>query len=261
MFQPIINMKHFYINNNNNNNNITKHKRSNTTNPNILSGFKTNTNFHSTIKSFYTTNNNNINYEINNDSKNQRPLNALYNSTFFPRSYKKKVYNKKYNTSLPMLTSATNFYPVQNKNLNEEFINSNIDYYKQLYNKINEQNQIENESESLFSIIENNKITKDESEYINKFSNKKVKQNSFGLNINCNKKNYLNPKQSLQSLKINKTIMNKINNIMTSTQYDFFNQQFKNIQYDNYKKYLMPKPHIKLLQYTLENDFFPQKKK
>ena len=259
MFQPIINMKHFYINNNNNNN-ITKHKRSNTTNPNILSGFKTNTNFHSTIKSFYTTNNNNINYEINNDSKNQRPLNALYNSTFFPRSYKKKVYNKKYNTSLPMLTSATNFYPVQNKNLNEEFINSNIDYYKQLYNKINEQNQIENESESLFSIIENNKITKDESEYINKFSNKKVKQNSFGLNINCNKKNYLNPKQSLQSLKINKTIMNKINNIMTSTQYDFFNQQFKNIQYDNYKKYLMPKPHIKLLQYTLENDFFPQKK-
>ncbi len=258
MFQPIINMKHFYINNNNNN--ITKHKRSNTTNPNILSGFKTNTNFHSTIKSFYTTNNNNINYEINNDSKNQRPLNALYNSTFFPRSYKKKVYNKKYNTSLPMLTTATNFYPVQNKNLNEEFIKPNIDYYKQLYNKINEQNQIENENESLFSIIENNKITKDESEYINKFSNKKVKQNSFGLNINCNKKNYLNPKQSLQSLKINKTIMNKINNIMTSTQYDFFNQQFKNIQYDNYKKYLMPKPHIKLLQYTLENDFFPQKK-
>ena len=268
MFQPIINMKQFYISNNNNNiNNInmTKHKRSKTTNPNILNGFKTNTNFHTTVKSFYTTNNiNNINSnfnEINSDSKNQRPLNALYNSTFFPRSYKKKVYNKKYNTSLPMLTSATNFYPVQNKNLNEEFIESNIDYYKQLYNKINEQqHQIDNENESLFSIIENNKITKEESEFINKFSNKKVKKNSFGLNIQCKKLNYLNPKQSLQTLKMNKTIMNKINNIMTSTQYDFFNQQFKNFQYDTYKKYLMPKPHIKLLQYTLENDFFPQKK-
>ena len=266
MFQPIINMKQFYISNNNNINkiNMTKHKRSNTTNPNILNGFKTNTNFHTTVKSFYTTNNiNNINSnfnEINSDSKNQRPLNALYNSTFFPRSYKKKVYNKKYNTSLPMLTSATNFYPVQNKNLNEEFIESNIDYYKKLYNKINEQHQIDNENESLFSIIENNKITKEESEFINKFSNKKVKKNSFGLNIQCKKLNYLNPKQSLQTLKMNKTIMNKINNIMTSTQYDFFNQQFKNFQYDTYKKYLMPKPHIKLLQYTLENDFFPQKK-
>ena len=271
MFQTTTNMKHFFQSNNiNNTNNINKHRRNHTTNSNIFNGLKTNTNFNSTIKSFYTTqfmnnNNNNNNNEFNIDSKNQRPLNALYNSTFFPRSYKKKVYNKKYNTSLPMLTSSTNFYPIQNKNLNEEFIESNIDYYKQLYNKINEQNASnENESDSLFSIIDKNKITKEESEFINKFSNKKVIKNSFGLNIICEKKNYLNPKQSLQSLKINKTIMNKINNIMTSTQYDLFNQQFKNFQYDNYKKYLMPKPHIKLLQYTLEgqNDFYfnPKKK-
>ena len=253
-----------------NNNDINKHKRNHTTNSNLLNGFKTNTNFNSTIKSFYTTqllnnnNNNNNYYEFSNELKSQRPLNALYNSTFFPRSYKKRVYNKKYNTSLPMLTSDTNFYPIQNKNLNEEFIESNIDYYKKLYNKINIQNpSYENESESLQSIIENNKITKDESEFINKYSNKKVKKNSFGLNIQCKKLNYLNPKQSLQSLKINKTLMNKINNIMTSTQYDFFNQQFKTLQYDNYKKYLMPKPHIKIIQYTLEgqNDFALNPKK
>ena len=201
----IIQSNKFNNNNNineNNNNSINKHKRNYTTNSNMLNCYKTNTNFNSTIKSFYSTQLMN-NYLLESDSKNQRPLNALYHSTFFPRSYKKKVYNKKYNTSLPMLTSNTNFFPIQNKNFNEEFIKDNINYYKKLYNKTNEQtSSYEIENESLFSILDKNKITKEESEFINKFSNKNVIKNSFGLNIICENKKYLNPKQSLQSLKI-----------------------------------------------------------
>ena len=209
-------------------------------------------------------NNNNIffnstqkNNEILSNSQSiKKPLTILYKNNFFPRSYRKQIFNKEINQTLPMLLSSSNFYTNNNNNISTE--NSNfdenfsfsLDKYKNLYDNTKNFDFFDNNS--IKSIINENKVTKDESLFIKKITKQKNKQLCM---VNFNGKNkFISPKESLYTLKMNKAIMNKLNNVMNATEFDFYNKKFSNFQCDQFKKYLMPKPFIKTLTFSVENN-------
>ena len=228
----------------------------------------------------FNDNNNNKEYLSNSQFikktlKKDKPLKILYKNNFYPNSYKKQTFDKEVNQTLPMLllsssnfysnnnNNSTNFYSNNNNN-NNISINSNfdddfshsIDKYKNLYDNTKNYDYYtyDNNNNSINSLINENKITKDESLFIKKITKQKNKRLCM-VNFN-GKSKYISPKESLYTLKMNKAIMNKLNNVMNSTEFNFYNKKFNKFQYDKLKKYLMPKPFIKVLTFSVENNEF-----
>ena len=174
------------------------------------------------------------------------PLEHLYNNSYYPRTLKKENYKKDINTSLPMLTQF-NFFNV----VSEPQYDTMIKKYKTIYNNQDEINYPDDKSYTINQIITRNKITSDESELMKKVTKKNKKK---GLQIYTGKDDFTSPKNALMTLKVNKALMDRMNCVMTSTQYDSFIKMYNKVQFDKVKENIMPKPHIKLLQMNNENE-------
>ena len=191
-----------------------------------------------TTTNFYSPISQNQNFNV--------PLEHLYNNSYYPRTLKKENYKKDINTSLPMLTQF-NFFNV----VSESKYDTMIKKYKTIYNNQDELNYADDKSYTLNQLITRNKITSDESELMKKVT-KKNKQK--GLQIYTGKDVFTSPKNALMTLKVNKALMDRMNCLMSSTQYDSFNNMYNKVQFDKVKINLMPKPHVKLLQMNNENE-------
>ena len=191
-----------------------------------------------TLSSFYTPISSNQNFN--------EGLENLYNNAYYPHSLKRQNYKKEYNKSLPMLTQY-NFSNV----VSEKQYDDTINKYKKAY--INQNDLLENSDRgyTLNNMVNENKLTGDESEFIKKVIKKRSKFKDFSINTGDGQFN--SPKHSLFTLKINKALMNRMNCVMSSTQYDSYNQYYNKVQFDKLRNHLMPKPHIKLLQMDHEN--------
>ena len=174
------------------------------------------------------------------------PLKKCYNNSFYPRTLKLENYKKNFNSSLPGLTQY-NFTNV----VTESNYDNMLNHYKEIYNNQDEINDNEDRSTTINYIFSNNKITKDESEFMKKIIKKNKKR---GLTIKSRKDEFSSPKNSLLTLKVNKALMERMNCLMSSTQYDSYTKIYNKLQFDKIKKNIMPKPNIKILQMNQEND-------
>ena len=194
----------------------------------------------STKSIFYSPISSNLNFN--------EPLEKYYNNSFYPRTLKLENYKKGINSSLPVLTkyNFTNVVP-------ESKYDNMIKHYKTIYNNQDEIYDNEDKSRTINYIFSNNKITKDESEYMTKIIKNNKKK---GVTIKSTKDEFSSPKNSLLTLKVNKALMDRMNCLMSSTQYDSYTKVYNKLQFDKIKNNIMPKPHIKILQMNQENDKF-----
>ena len=199
------------------------------------------------FKPFFTKSTSSIFYSPISPNLNfNEPLKNCYNNSYYPRTLKLENYQKGINSSLPVLTKY-NFSNVVTESKYDNMIN----HYKTFYNNQDEINDYEDNSTTINYIYTNNKITKDESEYMKKIIKKNKEK---GLTIKSTKDEFSSPKNSLLTLKINKALMDRMNCIMSSTQYDSYTKMYNKLQFDKIKKNIMPKPNIKILQMNQDND-------
>ena len=191
-----------------------------------------------TTSNFYTAMSPNHNFN--------EPLENLYNNSYYPRTLRSPKFNKTNNASLPTLTQI-NFHNV----VSEPKYDIVIKKYKTLYNNQDEMNYLDDKSETVNNIISNNKITGDESEFIKKVTKRNKKK---GLKIDSQNDAFSSPKNALMTLKINKALMDRMNCVMSSKQYESYNKLYNKVQFDKLVSNIMPKPHVKLLQMNNENE-------
>ena len=191
-----------------------------------------------TTSNFYTAMSPNHNFN--------EPLENLYNNSYYPRTLRRPKFNKTNNASLPTLTQI-NFHNV----VSEPKYDIVIKKYKTLYNNQDEMNYLDDKSETVNKIISNNKITGDESEFIKKVTKRNKKK---GLKIDSQNDAFSSPKNALMTLKINKALMDRMNCVMSSKQYESYNKLYNKVQFDKLVSNIMPKPHVKLLQMNNENE-------
>ena len=191
-----------------------------------------------TTSNFYTAMSPNHNFN--------EPLENLYNNSYYPRTLRRPKFNKTNNASLPTLTQI-NFHNV----VSEPKYDIVIKKYKTIYNNQDEMNYLDDKSETVNNIISNNKITGDESEFINKVTKRNKKK---GLKIDSQNDAFSSPKNALMTLKINKALMDRMNCVMSSKQYESYNKLYNKVQFDKLVSNIMPKPHVKLLQMNNENE-------
>ena len=191
-----------------------------------------------TTSNFYTAMSPNHNFN--------EPLENLYNNSYYPRTLRRPKFNKTNNASLPTLTQI-NFHNV----VSEPKYDIVIKKYKTIYNNQDEMNYLDDKSETVNNIISNNKITGDESEFIKKVTKRNKKK---GLKIDSQNDAFSSPKNALMTLKINKALMDRMNCVMSSKQYESYNKLYNKVQFDKLVSNIMPKPHVKLLQMNNENE-------
>ena len=191
-----------------------------------------------TTSNFYTAMSPNHNFN--------EPLENLYNNSYYPRTLRSPKFKKTNNASLPTLTQI-NFHNV----VSEPKYDIVIKKYKTLYNNQDEMNYLDDKSETVNKIISNNKITGDESEFIKKVTKRNKKK---GLKIDSQNDAFSSPKNALMTLKINKALMDRMNCVMSSKQYESYNKLYNKVQFDKLVSNIMPKPHVKLLQMNNENE-------
>ena len=191
-----------------------------------------------TTSNFYTAMSPNHNFN--------EPLENLYNNSYYPRTLRSPKFNKTNNASLPTLTQI-NFHNV----VSEPKYDIVIKKYKTIYNNQDEMNYLDDKSETVNKIISNNKITGDESEFIKKVTKRNKKK---GLKIDSQNDAFSSPKNALMTLKINKALMDRMNCVMSSKQYESYNKLYNKVQFDKLVSNIMPKPHVKLLQMNNENE-------
>ena len=113
-----------------------------------------------TISSFYTP--------ISPKQNFNEPLEQKYNNSYYPSTLKKENFKREINLSLPMLTQF-NFLNV----VSEREYDNTIKKYKSVYNSLSDNIEEEN-GYTLNNMINNNKLTGDESDYVKKIIKKKI---------------------------------------------------------------------------------------
>ena len=191
-----------------------------------------------TTSNFYTAMSPNHNFN--------EPLENLYHNSYYPRTLRSPKFKKTNNASLPTLTQI-NFHNV----VSEPKYDLVIKKYKTIYNNQDEMNYLDDKSETVNNIISNNKITGDESEFIKKVTKRNKKK---GLKIDSQNDAFSSPKNALMTLKINKALMDRMNCVMSSKQYESYNKLYNKVQFHKLVSNIMPKPHVKLLQMNNENE-------
>ena len=136
-------------------------------------------------------------------------LKKCYNNSFYPRTLKLENYKKNINSSLPVLTQY-NFTNV----VTESNYDNMINHYKEIYNNQDEINDNEDRSTTINYIFSNNKITKDESEYMKKIIKKNILLNKIIQKIDKLKMTDPNSKneEAINCQRKTKNIKKKIEN-------------------------------------------------
>ena len=168
-------------------------------------------------------------------------------NTFYPRTYKNKNYLKEKKINLPPLIT-NNDKNLLNKTLMTE-IESSINKFNTMYK--NKGDELNNSKDSIDDEMNNeikkNKIDFDESNFINSVL-KTNQKNNYSISLRT-KEDFLSPKNSLFTLKVNKAIMNNISDISSKYQYQTYADKINETQKFRLKLYIMPKLKIKQLKY------------
>ena len=188
--------------------------------------------------------------------KTLNPLITVYNNSYYPRSYKNKNYIKEKKICLPPLS------------INNEYSSSKIlmTDYESSINKLNNIYKIngdeleinkDNGDGEIIHELKKNKISFNETNYINRILKENQKQN-FYVTLR-GKEEFSSPKNSLLTLKINKALIKNISQSISKYQYQIYANRINEKQTYKLKLCIMPKTNIKELKYHFE--FNNQKEK
>ena len=177
------------------------------------------------------------------------PLISVYNNTFYPRSYKNKNYIREVKNCLPPLTF--NNESTLNKYLKTDY-ESSIEKFNNIYKNNGDELEYSKESgdEELIQEVKKNKVNINESIFINKVLKDNQKQN---LCVTLkSKEEFTSPKNSLLTVKVNKSLLQNISESLSKCQYQSYVNRINDRQIYKLKLCLMPKAHIKNLKFNLQ---------
>jgi len=173
-------------------------------------------------------------------------IHKTFNNTFYPRSYKNKNYLKEIKVHLPPIKTQEGC--VSNNELMTDY-ESSINKFNNMYKNKGDELDISKESfdEEINNEIKKNKVDLDESNFINNVLKNNQKQNFF-VSLKT-KEEFSSPKNSLCTLKINKSLMKDIYQNSTKYQYQTYADKINETQKFKLKLYIMPKSKVKQLKY------------
>ena len=192
-------------------------------------------------------------------SKKERAVNPLitvYNNGYYPRSLKNKNYIKEINNCLPPI--SINNEDTSNKILVTDY-ESSVNKFNSIYKNTGEELEYSKESgdEDLINEIRKNRINYNESNYINHILKDNQRQN---LCVTLrSREEFASPKNSLQTLKINKALLKNISHTISKYQYQTYVKKINARQAYKLKLCLQPKAIVKDLKYHLEQKKQQQK--
>ena len=173
-------------------------------------------------------------------------IHKTFNNTFYPRSYKNKNYLKEIKVHLPPIKTQEG--SISNNELMTDY-ESSINKFNYMYKNKGDELDISKESfdEEINNEIRKNKVDLDESNFINNVLKNNQKQNFF-VSLKT-KEEFSSPKNSLCTLKINKSLMKDIYQNSTKYQYQTYADKINETQKFKIKLYIMPKSKVKQLKY------------
>ena len=172
----------------------------------------------------------------------------LCNGTFYPRTLKSKKYLREIKNILPPLLTTNDFYS-PNSEYQETFSNFNLLYQNKgldITKNIDKINEAKIENPYLYNIYKKNGINHEESKFINNILKNNKKEHCI---IELKKSQYDSPQNSLMTLKINKSLLKKMEQDISNCQYNAYATLINNHQRDKIKLCMMPKSSIKGIKY------------
>ena len=179
------------------------------------------------------------------------PLITVYNNGYYPRSLKNKNYIKEINNCLPPI--SLNKEDTSNKILITDYETS-VNKFNSIYKNTGDELEYSKESgdEELINEIRKNRVNYNETNYINNILKDNQRQN---LCVTLrSKEQFVSPKNSLQTLKINKALLKNISHTISKYQYQTYVKKINARQAYKLKLCLQPKVIIKDLKYHLEQN-------
>ena len=199
-------------------------------------------------------NNSNITFtepSILKSEKSKDPLSTLYNNTFYPRKYRNKNYIKEMKTCLPLLlTATTNNIPSSNKMLETEY-ETTVDNFINTYKLKGDDLDNDSTNIPMMNRIKKNRINLKETTYINNILKHNSKNNCI---TDRGGEVYSSPKNSLLTLKLNKSLINDVSNAISSYQYQLYANKINDRQKDKLRLFIMPKTNVKIMKYRIEKN-------
>lgn len=177
------------------------------------------------------------------------PLITVYNNGYYPRSLKNKNYIKEISKCLPPI--SFNNDDTSNKIIITDY-ESSVNKFNNIYKSTGDELEYSKESgdEELINEIKKNRINYNETNYIDSILKDNQKQN---LCITLrSKEEFVSPKNSLQTLKVNKALLKNISHTISKYQYQSYAKKINDRQTYKLKLCLQPKAIIKDLKYHLE---------
>ena len=184
------------------------------------------------------------------------PLITVYNNAYYPRSLKSKNYIKEINNCLPPI--SINNEDTSNKILITDY-ESSVNKFNNIYKNNGDELEYSKESgdEDLINEIRKNRINYNETNYIDNILKDNQRQN---LCVTLrSKEEFVSPKNSLQTLKVNKALLKNIAHTLSKYQYQSYAKKINARQTYKLKLCLQPKAIIKDLKYHLEQKNQQQK--
>ena len=210
---------------------------------------------------------NNINnsYIIEPRNQSSNLLNTAYKNTFYPKSYKNKDFIREIYNRLPYLQVKNN--NIEKKEVDKNDIDNNEikeiliteyansvksfhDIYKNNGEDLN--NELKNKEEinkSALDFMKSNAVNRKEDNYISSI----IKTKRKNYSVEFENENYISPKNSLMTLKINNQLIKNIKESSFKYEYNLFSERINENQLNKLKLLIMPKMNIKLTKFNFEN--------
>lgn len=190
-------------------------------------------------------------------------IKQLFDENFYPRILKKSNFRKHAKNFLPSLTN-TNFHDVfphstRNKLEDDNMLSSNnnfhadpaeekIPHFSDYSNSMKQMKNLYNmniKDNSPNKMLKSNKLNREELLYI---KNTMKDNNQKDLEIKVKNSDFDNPKKSLKVLKLNRLLVDNINEACTKMQYETYINSFNSQQKEKYKLYIMPKATVRTMK-------------
>ena len=247
-------------------NNSKKSFNAHKTQPSLYntSFLKTTTFLNKTHRNLSFNNINNI-YMLEPINQTTNPLNSIYKNTFFPNSLKNKNYIREIYNGLPYLKLNNEITDDKKIDKNEKDngkvkeillteYNNSVKKFKDIYKNSGE--ELDNElkgkeisNESILEFMKSNRVNIEEKNYISSI----IKSKRKNYSVEFETENYISPKNSLMTLKINNQLINNIRECVKKYEYNSYAEKINENQQNKLKLLIMPKLNIKFTKYNFEN--------
>ena len=252
------------------------YSHSNFTEPSLYnkSFSKTTTNLNNRNRNLSFNKNNSDTFIIEPKMKNLNILNTTYENTFYPNSLKNKDYIREIYNSLPILKISNN----ENDNNKNDEINKNdnskvkeillkgyndsVSNFNNIYKNSGEDliNEIKTKgysNGSLIYFVKNNAVNRAENNYISSI----IKGKRKNYSVEFENENFVSPKNSLMTLKINNQLIKNISDYATKYEYNSYAEKINENQIKKLKLLIMPKLKIKLSKFSFDHSNTPKPEK